>query len=271
MYTSLADLRTTGLSILNSEVLPPTATREWMKPRGGTGSLVELVGAPWEITRLMIPVSPESNRTRVCDLYLKAGGNGDYTSVIALSPDHGLGYSIIVAGSEASSARWPIRDAAGETFVRAAEHAAAENARDNLSGTFVGNSSAGTNITLVVEDDQPGLGVESFYVDGVDNLENTVARLYPTGLYSDGTSLAAQYRADGTILASHRMVTSSLPLPPRAAVEGGQGGGLFDHSFIWLSVGFFGTLDEFILEIVEGRLTSIKAPYYNLDFRRVEL
>lgn len=244
-----------------------------MKPRGGTGSLVELVGAPWEITRLMIPVSPASNRTRVCDLYLKAGGNGDYTSVIALSPDHGLGYSILVAGLSASQARWPIRDAVGETFVRAAEHAAAQNARDNLSGLFVSNSSEGSNITLAVADDEAGLELESFYVNGEDTLGNAVARLYPTGLYADGTSLASQYKVGGTILASHRMISSGLPIPPRAAVEGGQGGNLFDHSFVyvWGAVGFFGSLDEFILELVEGRLTSIKAPYYGLEFHRVEV
>lgn len=244
-----------------------------MKPHSGTGSLVELVGAPWEITRLMIPVSPASNRTRVCDLYLKAGGNGDYTSVIALSPDHGLGYSILVAGSNATASRWPIRDALGETFVPAAEHAAAENARDSLSGTFVSNSSQGTNMTLTADSDQPGLGLESFFVNGEDALalEYTAARLYPTGLYADGASLAAQYKAEGRILASHRVILSELPLPPRAAVEGGQGGDLFDHSFAWGGVGFYDSLDEFILELVDGRVTSIRAPYYDLIFNRVEL
>lgn len=241
-----------------------------MKPRSGTGSLVELVGAPWEITRLTIPVSSTSNRTRVCDLYLKAGGNGDYTSVIALSPDHGLGYSILVAGLCASDARWPIRDALGETFVPAAEYAAAENARDNLSGTFVSNSSRGSNMTLTVDDDEPGLGLESFYINGEDNIGNAVARLYPTGLYADGTSLASQHTAEGTILASHRMIASALPLPPRAAVEGGKGGGLFDNSFVWNGVGFF-ELDEFVLELVDGRLTSVKSPYYDLELNRVEL
>lgn len=266
----MADLRATGLSILNSDILSPATTQEWMKPRSGTGSLVELVGAPWEITRLMIPVSPASNRTRVCDLYLKAGGNGDYTSVIALSPDHGLGYSILVAGSTATAARWPIRDAVGETFVPAAEYAAVENARDNLSGTFVSNATEGTNLTLTVDDDQPGLGLESFFVNGEDKLKASVARLYPTGLYADGTSLAYQYKVGGTILTSHRMIANTLPLPPRAAVEGGQGDDLFDHSFVWQDVDFWGPLDEFVLEIVDGSLTRIMAPYYDLVFNRVE-
>lgn len=90
IYANLAGLRTIGLSILNFEILSPTTAQDlWMKPRSGAGSLVELVRAPWEITRLMIPVNPASDRTRVCDLYLKAGGNGEYTSIIALSPAPG--------------------------------------------------------------------------------------------------------------------------------------------------------------------------------------
>lgn len=164
-----------------------------------------------------------------------------------------------MAGLSASDARWPIRDALGETFVPAAK-----NARDNLSGTFVSNSSQGSNITLAMHDDEPGLGLESFYVNGKDNIENAVARLYPTGLYADGASLALQYKAEGTILASHRMIASALPLRPRAAVEEGQGGGLFDNSFVWNGVGFL-ELDEFVLELRDGRLTSLKAPYYGLE------
>ena len=55
IYSSAKDLRLAGLSILNSELLLSHTTREWMKPRSSTGVLVELVGAPWEITRLAFP------------------------------------------------------------------------------------------------------------------------------------------------------------------------------------------------------------------------
>ncbi|KAK2606496.1 hypothetical protein N8I77_005239 [Diaporthe amygdali] len=271
VYTSLADLRATGLSILNSELLSPITTREWMKPHSGTGSVVKLVGAPWEITRLMIPVNPALNRTRVCDIYIKSGGNVDYTSVIALSPDHGLGFSILVAGFTASHARWPLRDALGETFVRAAEYAAVKNAQDNLSGIFVSNSSEGTNITLTMDEDQPGLQIKSFYISGEDALENSIAaRLYPTRLYSGTTSSASLYKFNGTSLNAHRMVFSELPLPPRAAVEGGDGGNLFDHSFAWMGVGLLGAGDGFIFEIVNERLMSIQTLDSELVFHRVE-
>ncbi|KAK6076234.1 hypothetical protein SCUP234_07402 [Seiridium cupressi] len=75
--------------------------------------LVELVGAPWEIQRLAIPTTPGSNRTRVSDLYTKAGGTGDYNAIFDLSPDHGIGFSILVTGSTSPSARFTIRDVLG--------------------------------------------------------------------------------------------------------------------------------------------------------------
>lgn len=159
----------------------------------------------------------------------------------------------------------------GETFVQAAEYAAAENARHNLQGLFTSNSSDGTNLTLTVDDDEPGIGVQSFYISGEDKLENEAARLYPTGLYAGGTSLAHQYKVEGRILTSHRMISSGLPLHPRAAVEGGEGGGLFDHSFTWQTIDGLGPVDEFILEIVDGTLTSVRAPYYDVVFERVEI
>ncbi|KAF7557384.1 hypothetical protein G7Z17_g713 [Cylindrodendrum hubeiense] len=276
LYGSTADLRTAGLSILNSELLSPATTRAWMKPHSGTGSLVELVGAPWEISRLTIPVTPGSNRTRVSDLYTKAGGNGDYTCIFALSPDHGIGYSILIAGATASSARWPLRNLVGETFIPAAEHAAAENAESNLTGTFVDESSAGTNLTLTVDKGSPGLGLESFYVNGTDIRAILLgatkpipvsARLYPTGPNSFSRSLSSLYRTKGTMRMSYRMVGLALPLAPRAAVEGGNGG-LFDNSFAWMNVGFSGTLDEFIFEVVDGQLVSVTSPGTKLVLKR---
>ncbi|KAM5386937.1 hypothetical protein ACJZ2D_000230 [Fusarium nematophilum] len=278
IYASGADLRAAGLSILNSELLSPATTQAWMKPLSGTGSLVELVGAPWEISRLMIPVTPGSNRTRVSDLYTKAGGNGDYTAILALSPDHGIGYSILVAGSTATPARWPIRDLVGETFIPAAERAAAENAERNLAGTFVSESSDGTNLTLTVDDGLPGLGLESFYIDGVESRStlmgmaepaDVLVRLYPTGPNSYSRSLASLYRTKGTMKVAHRMVGKLPPLAPRAAVEGGKGG-LFDNSFSWMNLDFVGPIDEFVFEIVDGKLESVTSTGAELVLKRVD-
>ncbi|KAF4333193.1 penicillin-binding 4 [Fusarium beomiforme] len=271
LYSSVKDLRLAGLSILNSELLSSTATRQWMKPHSSTGTLVELVGAPWEITRLTLPTGPGSNRTRVSDLYLKTGGNTGYTCFFALSPDHGIGFSIMIAGDSASGARWPLRDVTAETFVTAAEYAAAETAEKNLTGTFVVKGSESTNITLDVTKGEPGLNLTSFFLKGKDQIAGyTSARLYPMGLYSNSRSLAAQYNTKGKFSVAFRMV-AGLPSPPpaRAAIEGGKGG-LFDHSLAWMSVGFSGAVDEFVFNLEDTRLVSILSLANGEEFIRAD-
>ncbi|CAG8217472.1 unnamed protein product [Penicillium salamii] len=267
VYTNAADLRTMGLAILNSEILTQATTSEWMKPRSGTGSLVELVGAPWEISRLEIPVTPGSNRTRISDLYTKAGGNGDYTAILGLSPDHGIGFSILIAGSTATPARWPLRRILGETFIPAAEIAVAENAKRNLAGTFVDKRTPNTNLTLTVDKGRPGLGLKSVWVNGT-SYSAPHQRLYPAGLSSISTSLSSLYRTKGTLSLAHRAAAPEPPMKPRAAVEGGQGG-LFDNSFTWMNLDFAGPYDEFILDLVDGRLVSVQFPITGAVFKRV--
>lgn len=249
-----------------------------MKPLSGTGSLVELVGAPWEIARLMIPVTPGSNRTRVSDLYTKAGGNGDYTCIFALSPDHGIGYSILIAGATASSARWPLRDLVGETFIPAMEHAAAQNGRRNFAGTFVDETAEGTNLTITVDEGRPGLGLESFYINGTESRAillgatkpaNISARLYPTGPNSYSRSLASLYKTNGTIRLAYRMLGQPWTPLPRATVEGGKKS-LFDNTFAWMNLDFFGPMDEFVLEVVDGRLESVSSTGAKTVLKRVD-
>lgn len=241
-----------------------------MKPRGATGSLVELVGAPWEISRLEIPVTPGSNRTRVSDLYTKAGGNVDYTAIFALSPDHGIGYSILIGGATASSARFPLRDLVGETFIPAAESAAAENAFRNLAGTFVDEKNSGNNITLSVDRGHPGLGLKSFWLDGKNSRDSPHYRLYPTGLNSVSASLSSLYRTEGTMRIAHRMVSpGSKPVAPRAAVEGGKGG-LFDNSFIWMDIDTKGPVDLFVFTLVDGKVTTVEFPSTDAVMKRVK-
>ncbi|KAF5025453.1 hypothetical protein F66182_2476 [Fusarium sp. NRRL 66182] len=271
IYSSAKDLRTTGLAILNSELLSPAETLEWMKPRSSTGTLVELVGAPWEITRLTLPVGPDSNRTRVSDLYIKAGGNIDYNCIFALSPDHGIGYSISLSGLTSSWARWTLRDLVGEIFIPAAEHAAAENAAKSLAGTFVVEGSQTTNLTLDVTEGEPGLNLKSFFIEGQDQVANvTSAHLYPTGLYSNSRSLASLYQTKGNFSVAFRQVSGPvIPPPARASAEGGEGG-LFDNTFSWLNVGADGALDEFVFDLVDTKVVRITNVGHELQFARTD-
>ncbi|KAJ0375315.1 hypothetical protein COL26b_006526 [Colletotrichum chrysophilum] len=266
IYSNAADLRTLGLSILNSELLSPATTSQWMKPFSGTGTLIELVGAPWEITRLAIPATPGSNRTRISDLYIKAGGNGDYGCIFALSPDHGIGFSILVAGITSGAARWVIRDIIGELFIPAAEAAAAENAKQNIAGIF--ETPDGRNITLTIDDGHPGLGIQSA---SLESLAGGSMRLYPSGMYSSSRSLSALYNTKGTFRAALRGIMYGVPFPARAASEGGTGG-LFDNQYSWMDIGFVDGEDEFILTIEDGKAMSVEAAIggEQMTFERVE-
>lgn len=275
VYSNGADLRRIGLSILHSELLSPEDTREWMTPHGHTSSLTTSVGAPWEIYRLGLPVSPGSKRTRISDLYTKAGGQAGYGSVLALSPDHGLGFSLNVAGASAGSARWILRGALADTFIVAAEHAAAANAAEKFAGVYTDPTSAATNITLSVEPDKPGLGLDTFFVEGTDWRTNVSApfgiaeipsanlsiRLYPNGIAS----------ANGDV--GFYGVPEVTPRGERSASEGGAG--LFDRGCeTWQSLGFFSFLgvwpESFIINVVGGRAVSIFSPGGNLTLVKVD-
>ncbi|KAM0430062.1 hypothetical protein ACHAPT_006068 [Fusarium lateritium] len=265
IYANAADLRRVGISILESELLSPRTTRQWMKPLSGTASLTYSVGAPWEINRLTVPVTPDSNRTRVSDLYTKLGGNAGYAAVFALSPDHGIGFSVLVAGPTAVSDRVPLRDVVGTVFVTAAEHAAVENAAINYAGVFADASDETSNLTLTVNKGHPGLGLESWNVEGVDWRANLTLpgadpllatkqtiRLYPIGAEAEEKSSSGDTRR-----ISFRAVAEVKPISPRAEVEGGEG--MFDGGCqTWFDVGFWDSLDEFVFEVVDGKVVSVE-------------
>ncbi len=92
-HQSVRDLSLVGRAILNSTLLPRNSTGAWLKPVSHTASLHGSLGFPWEIVRLDLPVVEHSNQTRTVDLYTKAGGIGAYGALLALSPDHDLGFA----------------------------------------------------------------------------------------------------------------------------------------------------------------------------------
>ncbi|KAK5167149.1 uncharacterized protein LTR77_007879 [Saxophila tyrrhenica] len=263
IYSNCRDVRRMGLSILHSTLLDTTTTNWWMKPHSHTASLTFSVGAPWEIYRLTLPVSSNSTRYRISDQYTKGGGNDGYGTIAALSPDHGLGYTVFVGGPGSGSERWSLLEATGGTFVPAAELAGRENARKLFAGTYVDKiSKKGTNMTITVDPDHPGLGIESLFLEGVDSLgslsvgtaalpsENVTVRLYPAGLEED--------LGDGKVKKKYRAIPQSLPADSRSKAEGGKK--FFDvECQSWFSVGFSGALDEFVFTRVDGKVVEVRS------------
>lgn len=248
-----------------------------MKPRSHTASLTNSIGAPWEIHRLPLPVFPGSNRTRISDLYTKLGGQAGYATIFALSPDHDLGFSILLAGETAIADRLTLQAIVAEAWITAAENAAWVNAAEKFPGTF-GNGT--TNLTLTVDADRPGIGLQSFYTEGMDvrgyilsftaeiPAGNLSVRLYPMGLVEEGLGEKGSRE-----LHSFRAIPSVVPPGPRGIVQGGMG--MFDDGCAgWEAVDFnilgVNGVDGFVFEVVDGRLEGVRHPALGLDLKRIE-
>ena len=189
IYSTTNDLAKFGLSILNSTLLGPEETRKWLKPITHTGSLQFSVGRPWEIFRFTQP-----STGRVNDLYTKAGDAPPaYSSYLILSPDHGAGFSILIAGNQSTViARSALADTLTSTVVRALESEAAVESVHNFAGRYVSNStSLNSSVTLTVDPSMgSGLHVASWISNSTDmlafleTLTGDELSLFPTGLRS---------------------------------------------------------------------------------------
>jgi hypothetical protein len=184
-----------------------------MRPVTHTASLEFAVGAPWEIYSFQ-------GNDRVIDLYTKAGDLGAYSSMVALSPDHGVGITILAAGEVTTTLVAALTDMVGQTLIPALELAAKEEASRAFSGTY-GIESAKSNSSLVIStDDDSGLKVSEWInnsvnmlevVSGITSFPDLSIRLYPTGLRSQGSSSATKvsFRAVFGSLSSSSSSSSS--------------------------------------------------------------
>ena len=158
-----------------------------MKPEIHTGSMTESVGRPWEIA------SYEGDRR--IDLYAKTGDLGLYSSILVLSPDHNVGFTILAAGEGTTSSVGILSDLIVEKLIPALERSAKEEARKKYTGTYqLGRN--GSRITLTT-DDGPGLKASQWRYNSLDMISAIASnegadtssmdiRLYPTGLGAPG-------------------------------------------------------------------------------------
>lgn len=181
-------MATFGRAILNSTLLPPSITRRWMKPASHTSSSDYTVGAPWEILSF--------GNERPVDLYTKSGDIGVYSSVLALSPDHGVGFTILGAGKNTHESLALASDMVSAILIPALEQSAKNQAHQRFAGTY---ALANTNSSITLTTDEgPGLLVTNWInnsssmltafmaLNGIHDPSQLSIRLYPTGLESPG-------------------------------------------------------------------------------------
>ncbi|KAK6513189.1 hypothetical protein TWF506_009353 [Arthrobotrys conoides] len=165
LYSSIYDLSTLALSILNKSLLPPSTIRKWLKPTSSTPNLHYSVGLPWEIYRTtnLTPAYPHS-----IDIYAKDGGAYGYVSRIGIIDQYGVGFVVLTAGD--TEAMYPIAEATVATLMPVVEEAARGEAikYTGLFGGNEGNEGVLANFTI---DSGPGIKLESLVRNGSDILE----------------------------------------------------------------------------------------------------
>lgn len=193
-YTSLNDMRKIGKAMMKSTQLDPSVTRRWMKPHSLTSNTDTMVGAPWEILRA--PGSPYTM------MMTKGGDIGVYAAYITLIPELGVGFSILAAGESSIPDTRILADMMAATFVPATRDSARQEAKAHYEGDY-SDAATGSNMTLALTDNAPGIAVSQFTYAGQDVIgtiltelygSNVSMRLYPTGLSSstlNGTSVSA--------------------------------------------------------------------------------
>ncbi|KAI9674562.1 MAG: hypothetical protein M1822_009057 [Bathelium mastoideum] len=251
-YSTIKDMNALGRSILRSTLLPKPLTNHWLKPLTFTADLQGGVGMPYEIFRLEVPVAQSSSATRMVDLYTKSGDVGLYSTFVGLDPDHGTGFTVLVAGASAGLERLYLAEMLKDTFVPAFELLAAKAAEAAYAGTYK-DASTNSSMTISTAADRPGLRVEAWTSRGVDMLADGISAIY-TFRPTDKLELGLQpsgLRDEATGRVSFRLVPED-----RAELNGT----LFS-CFTWTEVdsaqyGGIG-IDEFVFEL--GGNGTVKA------------
>lgn len=189
-----------------------------MKPRAHTASLSASVGAPWDIVRTRSRVTSGY----VVDLYTKSGSVDQYQSLLILVSDLQVVFSILAAGPDARQTVNMATETAVQTFLPALDEANRSQACHRFCGTYApAGATANASLALETDDEGSGLLVRRWTSDGVDVLRAAQEysdattggrirsiRLYPTNLYSPGSSDSAEL---GGSVANFRAVFEKLP------------------------------------------------------------
>ncbi|KAK2754021.1 hypothetical protein FQN54_007190 [Arachnomyces sp. PD_36] len=261
-FSTAHDMSTVGRAILNSTFLPPSTTRRWLKPLSHTTSPQLSIGAPWEIYSFQDP--------RHIDLYAKDGDLGAYSSILALSPDHDVGFTILAAGESASFVTRGLADVLGGILLPGLEEVARGEARGRFDGRYA-LAGEGSEISIVTDDDAPGLRIKSWMSNGknvflafmprlgLTDPSKLELRLYPTGLVSPGK---ISFRAVPVSLEEGGL--ASLGMGPITSV-----------CTSWSSVGgqVYGNVgvDEFVFEVgEEGEVVGLSPRAMRVSLPRVE-
>lgn len=177
-----------------------------------------------------------------------------YSSLLALLPDYGVGFTVLAAGNDTHSTIASVADIVSTVLLPALDESAKKEARNRFAGTYGIKQGLNSSITITT-DDGPGLAVTNWISNSTNMFESLASmqggldpsklsiRLYPTGLE---TSNQISFRATIQQIAS----------------SGEKGGPFSTFCTTWMSTGaqVYGNvaIDEFVFGLnKEGKATSV--------------
>ncbi|KAK8113963.1 beta-lactamase/transpeptidase-like protein [Apiospora kogelbergensis] len=277
MFASTGDLTTLGRAIMSSTVLKPLMTRRWLKPVSYSADNVAAVGMPWGLRRLRLS---SDNPHRTVTAFTKAGGVGDYSSLLTILPEFDLGITVMVAGPRTEGGIWSMADFIGAIVLPAYDAATRDDANSRYGGRYVADPAVYPNLTSSIEfttdPAKPGLGISSWVSNGTDMLP--VAQALQSGL-----SVPSDPAAGNSSTPSARLYYTGLQSGPREAFKAvfeaqgapsNPGTGFSTDCGTWIDytgVTYAGMpLDEFIFESDNaGKVLSVKNLALNITLQKM--
>lgn len=186
IYTSATDMSKYLRYVLSHYNAIATGVN-WVNPVSPSDNVHSFYGMPWEIFHADKVLK---NSRRTVRFITKGGGLPGYFSIIATIPEFDLGFTVLVAGEYKMLVR--LRNAIGQTIVRAAEEVSIRQLQERYAGVYASTNRT-LNSTISFVADERGLVVERFISNGTDVLANIprmtpgpwYAQLVPTLLYKD--------------------------------------------------------------------------------------
>ncbi|KAK8137853.1 hypothetical protein PG984_001233 [Apiospora sp. TS-2023a] len=243
-----------------------------------SSDFVAAVGMPWGLRRLKL--SSGTNPHRSITAFTKAGGVGDYSSLLTIIPEFDLGITVMVAGPNTAGGIWTMADYIGAVVLPAYDAATRDDANSRYGGRYEADPAVYPNLEssleLTTDPTKPGLGVGSWTSNGTDMIP--VAQSLQSGMAvpsdpNGGNATGASVRLYYTGLQSGPREAFKAVFEPLGAPDN-PGTGFSTDCGTWIDytgVTYAGMpLDEFIFESDDaGKVLSVKNLALNITLNKV--
>ncbi|KAK8099583.1 uncharacterized protein PG998_012824 [Apiospora kogelbergensis] len=271
-YSNTVDLLAFGASILESRLLKPVKTRQWMKPVSSTASSGMQFGAPWEIFR----AHNVTRDGRLIEIYTKSGDLGSYSNDLVLVPDYDLVITVLTGGPESSNgAAAAIYSAVVKALLPAIEAAGKDEAKTSYAGTYT-DPATNSSITLCL-DDGPGFTVTDWTVRGTNVFKNFV-RFLPTGApASADVPVTARLYPSNLSTGSQRSWRAHFEVgtpEERAALNDGRyfwaDAGCYSFAQLDRTVYHFASMEDVVFSVENGVARSLELRGFRVELARAK-